>query len=348
MAALEAENHHLKQQNAELKVDKKARKKAKKDPQKSLINDAIKMEVWRTVKFVSGEEQLSMASRKVLKYLSPEGYNLTSVVPEDVAHVAEWVEEHRDTVSSVLNGHRSYVVGRIKEICIEFLDQNPEVPLPSAQDIEGCVARKTGLNKALFVFWWDKIVPRGAGNVIHWTPKTRHYQKMSSSTVGGKADAGLEIPPSTEAFAAVAYISNREKWMKMHELKRENPGKALNIVKNATKVKNKEDRVLDVFTDEHPELLPTWTDSNVGQAKFGGWKREGMDEFKRLRILCKEARAKPANLSMETKTLKDIRATNKITELTWLEQRKKMGYGAKQPTVAAREEVADLFDSDEE
>ena len=72
--------------------------------------------------------------------------------------------------------------------------------------------------------------------MVHWSTKTRYYHTITGSFVGGNSD-----------------MCNREKWIKMHEL--QEAGKTFNIVKNVSKIKRTKPKRLDLFYDDHPELV---------------------------------------------------------------------------------------------
>ena len=83
-------------------------------------------------------------------------------------------------------------------------------------------------------------------------------------------------------------------------------------------------------------LLSKWTDSNCGQAKFGGWKDEGLDRFIAFRKDVKKGRAKSHNETLENEILTLLRAENNITAPTPEEQRKLDGYGQRKTPAAAK------------
>ena len=341
-----AELAATKRQVVELTVATKKSKKPKKDPLWNVINQAFRKEVWREAKFISGEGQLTKVSKLVLKFLAYKDIHLDSTDPHEVDKVDQWTTAHNKTVSSILNGHRSYVVQRIKDTCWAFMDVNGHDSLPTAGAIEHIIARDKHVDEDIMMWWWDKILPMAAGNTDHWSVATRYYGTITDSFVGGDPAKGREIPCGTEAFAAVAFISNRAKWIKMHEL--QEAGKSFNIVKNSSKVKDKGPKILNLFYDEHRELVPTWTDTNVGQALFGGWSQEGLKKFVELRKLCKTSRGTKRSEALEKKILKALREENGIAADNYVEHRKSLGYGKKVATsVAAVAEVAGLFDDED-
>ena len=336
-----AELAAAKRQVAELTGATKKGKKSKKAPLSSLIRGAIKSEVWRDAKFISGEAQLEKVCKLVLSNLAFPNLKLDSQEPEEVTKVEQWIAEHSKTVSSELNGHRSYVVGRIKDACWAYMKQHGREELPTVDMIEDVLARNKDVDPGTMMWWWDKILPMAAGNKIHWSTKTKYFHTITGSFVGGNPDSGREIPCSTEAFAAIAFMCNRAKWMKMFELRK--PGMKFNIVKNASKVKNKNPKILNLFYEEHPELVPNWTDSNVGQAIFGGWSQEGLRKFVGIRKALKIARGTKHSVALEKKALVALRKENGITAKTIEEHRKSLGYGKKTASVASLPEVEDVF-----
>ena len=304
-----------------------------KDPATAVIKKALKIHVWREAKFISTKGQLVRLSKKVLKYVAPKDMKAAEVDP--------WVEAHMKTVSRELNSHRSYVVQRIKDVCMDWMGLHGKDSLPSEAEIMNILARKK-VNLDIFRWWWDEILPAAVGTAKQWSPTTRYYQTISNSRVADNPEQPLEVPCNTEAFAAFEYINNLEKWPLMFELKVDS--RSLNIVKNAESLKIKNPKNLDVFTAEHPKLIPKYTASNVGQAPFGGTTTAGLEKFVEYRQINKIARKTKQSEKYEDQVLKALRAAHGIELDDHEAHRKSLGYGKKK-SVAEPTEVAGLYSS---
>ena len=327
---------------------KKARKSSKNSQLRSQVYEVIKNNLWHTIKFIQCNDSLKILSVKVLRFMGLKGLNPDSKKPEELANCEEWCEEHGAVVSSCLNQHRSYVVSQIKTACMQYLEKFDE--LPSLNDIGYCVCRKSRAKDDVFLWWWDKVLPMAAGNLVHWNEQQRYYEPISGSFVPDTEQKVLNMSASTEAFAQLVYESNRIKWQKFKALKKANPGKNLKIVKNKDKVKpasGKNPNSFVAYSDQDAGLDPLYTDSRAGQQKFGGWTNEGKTQYVKLRKAAKNARKHVDTPAREDRILKLLRAEYGITADNFADQKKLSGGKAKasEDTVT---EVAGLFDSDDE
>ena len=61
------------------------------------------------------------------------------------------------------------------------------------------------------------------------------------------------------------------------------------------------------------ELKPKYTSADAGQARFLGWKTDGLKRFKDLQTMNKAARATPESAALEAAILAKVRAFHGIT-----------------------------------
>ena len=312
-----------------------SRKKAKKTEIDVLIREAIRKEVWRLVKFIPGEDDLPTISKTVLGVMGLNEYDVRSEDPEEVTKCDEWAATYGKNVSQTLNEIRQDVVGRIRNECYSYLDVHDGEDLPTFDVMRSCLARVSTCSRDAFCWYWDKLLPATTGNAVHWTPEIRHCTTISKGQVGDNPKAKL-IPDTTEAFCLLVYESNRDKWQKVWQVQQTVPGKQVKIRKNEAAIKKKCDKFHCMCWEEDATLLSKWTDSNCGQAKFGGWKDEGLDRFIEFRKDVKKGRAKSHNETLENEILTLLRAQNNITAPTPEEQRKLDGYGQRKTPAAAK------------
>ena len=325
---------------------------------KAIIDSSIKAEGWRLVKFIGGDADLQKVSRNLLMISgigeNAEGgptYKWTDQTPADVAKIAQWVEDYKHVVSSCWNEHRNYVQGRIKKVCTDYLKAGKD--LPSVDAVERVLYRRSDHDENVFAWWWDVILPMAVGNKVHWNHKVRYFEKISESNIGTSAQKN--IPPSTEAFAFVVYESNRAKWVRMKELKEENPGLKMVVLDDKNSKKKKSDfNVSDpecfyAFTSEEPDLIARWTNPRSGQSKFGGWKREGKERFKKVRASCSKGRKLATCPGFEEIVFDLVRANKGYTGKDWAEHSANVGKAKPKDSVAALPDIEDLGEeSDEE
>lgn len=65
-----------------------------------------------------------------------------------------------------------------------------------------------------------------------------------------------------------------------------------------------------------------YTCADSGQAKYGGWKQDGLREFARLRKLNKKARKKESSKALERQILAKVRVANGKTAQSHEEEKK--------------------------
>lgn len=76
------------------------------------------------------------------------------------------------------------------------------------------------------------------------------------------------VPPSTEAWALLAYENCYEKWINTHEY--------LNDPSNKDKKRPRYEKKKDPNSIKFSGL---YSDPNSGQARFGGWTQDGLERF---------------------------------------------------------------------
>lgn len=127
-------------------------------------------------------------------------------------------------------------------------------------------------NKAMFVWYVTEYLPCFALHQFYGVEKHHKgcvsYLKLPQA----KDDKALCVPPSTEAFALVAYDNCRDRWealmkWKLDPANQDKKGGMPKYCKNQTETHN---------------LKGKYSDGAKGQARFGGWTKEGRDLFKGL------------------------------------------------------------------
>ena len=321
---------------------------AKNAELKGLVRDACRKELWRLVKFIQGANALKKVAGKCLEIMGITGYKFKSKEPQDIAQIEQWVEENSKVVAIQMNEQRCYAVSQMKKASLRYLAANKATSLPSLGAIELIVTRSDAADPDIFQWWWDEVLPMAAANSVHWTPEQRHYETISTSQAGNSAKC-LNIPPSTEAFAAVCYECNRKKWMQMAAISAAHPGQKILYAQNEAQVKRKNPNAYYAYTDEYPNLQPLYTDAKVGQAKFGGWKRAGLARYAELLKLNQAARLTAESKVLETAVLLALRAHHGIQGKTLEEELARTGATkAKKPDAVEEEIDGLLWGADEE
>ena len=327
----------------------------------------FKEDEWRITKFLTSDKQIRMSAHRFLdSTLSADfctlkdgtvgkvGKNLDLLSEESAKNRDDWSDTYGDFVLQALTKQRQYVQNQVKSAANEWMDQhNGDLPIPG--QIRLCTSRELPLtqpttmdkNLELAAWYYDKLLPNVCGERKIWPEDVRHFEHISDATLPESEGKKLRITPSTEAFAHIVYENNYSKWKKMWVVKKENPGKKMMIIKHAKADDDKDPKVHYCLLSDGFEAKYSLPD--CGQAKFGGWKKEGLEKFAKTMAKCKEVRTNNRKKceEWEDAVLAKVKEDNGIA-FDSLEEKQRAKKRKTEPVVASVDEVADIMDSDEE
>jgi hypothetical protein len=143
----------------------------------------------------------------------------------------------------------------------------------------------------------DMMVPAVAG-VKLFSESVRHSEPMCTSLIPNTNSN--RITASTEAFTVLLYKNAWEKWNTQHRWKsmKENQGRAKEMPRYSRK-----------FPDKNREFMTVYSDTGLGQQRYGGWSEEGKIEYGRLQRLAMYARKNHAErcLAEDTACVESLR-----------------------------------------
>jgi len=199
------------------------------------------------------------------------------------------------------------VQSRMKDDCLALLRNREREALPhpdvlerillrddSVNDIyeddtEEDVERKTNgrkLFQQMFDFYVEKLLMNVAGHHM-WGYNAKYFEEVSKSLIPNTKLP--RITASTEAFAILCYKNCWKKWNQHHRDEQAH-------IKSGAKGKFECPRWNRKRPDENLGYKPQYTDSAAaGQKKLGGWSREGLKEYNRLKHALLEERQKPGS-----------------------------------------------------
>lgn len=311
------------------------------------IKSKVRMELWRTIKFVSSNNQQMQMTRMLCTLLGDE--NMTGNGPEAEHARQEWVTLHADYCLQQLNNTRSYVIGRLREAAFAYMDQEAAgsddgVPtLLSYASLKKAIYRnfdpdtdEGAFDMRTFQWYVHKLLPRAAGNPKHWGV-TKYCFKTISVSHFPDSPTKLHVPPNTEAFCLIVWEGYSQLWKEQWIKKRQDP-KA--NIKPPRKKGGQEP------TNEEKKLLAKCTTLDAGQKQFGGWKIEWVRKFVQYKKEIKEIRKTGKSQDIELKAMLAIRAAEEIAESdleAYLAAKKKR----KAEETVAPPEIDDLFEDEE-
>jgi hypothetical protein len=129
-------------------------------------------------------------------------------------------------------------------------------------------AQKTEYLVFLFEWYVTTLLPCFAGN--KWWGAEKLHKGCVSSLLLPNTDCSYMVPPSTEAFALVAYENCYERWKAMDVFRKDSDNEGKPLPKYCPK--NAETEI----------YRGKFSDGASGQARYGGWSNKGRNLFTKL------------------------------------------------------------------
>jgi ribosomal protein S18 len=279
------------------------------------------VELFRNCKFIDSKKQLDTTICK-------EVMKLLGVDYEDKDRVREFVDEHAKLINRTITDKRNYVQSRTKEAAFAWMaDHNGT--LPSVQQLKDCALRKINLedpvDKEVFKWYWTVLLVDA-----HTTNEWGNVMMISYPSQARTDEDKLIITSASEALAVLMLDNNRDKWLAMY--------KYLHTDKKGDKIPK---RTKDNKEDDDLKALfnAKYTVQDGGQKPFGGWIKQGKQEFVKLKNDIKKAKKEKYFVEVEKKFLEMLRKENpKLSEDA---ERPK-----KRAKIAKPEDVIETFDDD--
>ena len=319
---------------------------------------ALKEHCWRKSTFCQTEEDVKILAAKVCKksgYAQWEPEN-----PNCDANIKKYVDDNWQAFSALLNEHRNAVNGKIQKVAHRYLTENETEHLPPLDELKKIIVRDEELDRDLFAWWWEEVLPAVVGNSHHWDHKIYNYATISGHRAtrddgnAGKLNDGY-VSPLLEAYAYFAFENNYTKWATTWKLKKVFPGKKHQPCTNFKKYRgtpdenypfvmpSKDNKTIYIASDieakegtKYP-LRTLYSDPNAGQQTFGGFRKGAVDIAMGYYEECRDGRKSASGRKLE-KEMYDILRTDKgITKNSYEEQMKK---GKKQKIELLPEDTA--------
>ena len=282
----------------------------------SLIFEVFKSKIWQKVKFIgSNQDEVNVTERVMKVFPDPD---LQEDSPKGAALRSEWMTNYSGEVLKAVNTTRSYVQSRVREVVFSRLEEAK--PLPNLMFLQMLMRREVDLNSPSqleqAVWWWDVVMPRCTANQTHFSPKVRYFDIISRATSDNKTKKP-DISASTEAFAAIVYQNSVQKWKRYYDLRKEHPGKSIEIKTKKNQAWCDEMNEITpkkwyVTVESFPDLLPKYTNPEAGQVARGGWNETGMKQHHEWKKQVEKARKTPDGIAMEERILAEMRRVNGI------------------------------------
>ena len=193
----------------------------------NLVYDLAKTDLFKTVKFISSEEELEFATRLVMNMIAPQEHE--DLTGKKLAEAeAKWITENCESVRKAINEWRNYVQGELQKYVKEALrDEDPNVfdQLPKAEEMYDLIMRK-GLGKKdpnreynewKFDVIWDILMSKVAGHA-NWSKGKRHHGLMSFHKPKGAGEKDpAYVSEEDEAFLVLLWENYLDRWVYLHK-----------------------------------------------------------------------------------------------------------------------------------
>ena len=343
MARLERENAVLSEYVTGVKAstDQKIFAKGRQNnAMKALISEVFRTIIWRKYKFISNIEQEQAITGKIFDLIDMPDIQKTS------AAKTVFIRDYSLCVITEFNKLRTYKMQRLARPVFALLGAAPDgddeqgdaeqdntpssiTEMPTLAQMVSCMSRKFSPNDdqmmAIFMWYWDKFLPHVTGSGLLFKSLQRHYTTISKCAPKHQPNQPY-MTPSLEAFAVLAFENNEEKWKYQAELKKKYPQKRI------IPAKRKVDKSLPEPDEDSfeisgetirlygPKSRGKYTMPDSGQARYGGWKKEGLDRYIELYKMAKAGRKARNCKEIEQESLEDLRNKNGLVAKTHEEE----------------------------
>ena len=268
------------------------------------VNDKAKEEVaaavveflFRGCKFLSTDDQLKSACEDLMGDMPRFKSYLDDVNTKD-DYIEAFYDAYGDVVCKTLNVARSNCQQGIKKAYEERYRKGLSMPTPrqlalvilrKGLEYDPNHPTKNAQNREWFRWYWEHLLPKCCSE-SRWGRSIRHYGIISAHAPANYPKTKY-VTSSDEALVLLIY---------------ENCGQRFPYCAKC--------KVDNVTVDKSSELYQSrWTDSAVGQSKFGGWDLEGRARFREIREKVSHAKRKIRTEVVEKFILGEIQAFHKI------------------------------------
>jgi hypothetical protein len=258
------------------------------------IDDAVKNKLYKIVKFINCTETECKAAVIVLDHIKlPQ----MSESPEARASA---IKAYKRPIKQKLFLRKGYVNAEMKKLAFKMLKKNVE--LPSYESVLKCANRTIDVDDEdemnLFMWYWEDLLPKMVG-AKEWDGSVCYYTTISSAKMADQPKDAL-VTVSDEAMTALMWENCLERYKACYA-----------FTKNTANAGKKQ-----------PNLPGKYTVLDKGQAKWGGWTNEGVQQFNKYFLEVKAGRKSANCAPLEAKCLEMLRKKYNIVCPTPEEQEK--------------------------
>ena len=264
------------------------------------VVDYCKTQLFRKVKFITGEEMTTKAVTTVMDALN--------IVAHERPH---FVKLYTTCVTGSINSKRSTCeqAGRkiVRNLLIEKQHKKDNGVPPYYMDSLVKLRRSykgSAADLEAFVWFFGNFLDCVSG-ARAWGGQQKYVDEVSKAEIKGVGGRIKLVTVSDEAFGLLLYENYVDKWIqKFHEERR-----TLLPSMICTGNKKKSDAGRKKNGDGATKIRGKYTKGTVGNCEFGGWSGKGLRRFNELCQTVDQDRQDPKASMMEGYLLKEIRRT---------------------------------------
>lgn len=273
-----------------------------------------KQEIWRTVKFISNEEQLKLVCAQIMAYSEELSQYVADNLKKEVkeAYIASLAKNYGEKICGAINSIRTNVQSNIRKAYVERAMKGLPMPTPAemlhvikrkdlimdsdkpkeGQTEQEFVALKAKFQRNMdwFLWYWEKLLVQDAGKEW-WSGSIRHYGTISAYAPLDEPN-NKYITNSTEAMIVLIFENCAQRFPYIVE-----------CAKAGVKVNMNSDR-----------FQAKWSNLQSGQNIFGGWEFEARSRFIDLKRSIRVAKSRPHVKDVEEIALKLLRKSLNLKE----------------------------------
>jgi hypothetical protein len=342
LAKVQAENGELKAFSSQVRGAKSAKALAKATMNTGVqteILQQIRTVVWRTTHFVANANQENTVSGWIHDLIYGEGKNEGKKL--------QWIDTYAGFIMEQINKHRTYVLQRLSGPAVDWLATHEK--LPTEQQMEMLLLRgfdpKDPKNEdimEIFMWYWDEFLPKVPGFGGIFKDSQRRYATISKCAPKNDPEAPY-ITPQMEAFAVVAFLNCKEKWIQYKKIKAEHPNKTIVPCTYVKGTKNEGPVGEYVVDGKHLRVYGEageYTSATGGQKRYGGWSVKGLKKYKQLKKMAKQGRKSKLCAAIEKQSLEELRESLGLVAATHAQEIKN-----RKPKKANGEDEEEEFDT---
>ena len=264
-----------------------------------LVKKETGVNLWRTCKFLSSQEQILKASGIVMNGIPAASSLFPDHVDDEDLKIRSFKATHGSVITSEINTKCTNAQSALRN---EHIKRHKKgLKMPSVRELQNVIRRKgleegdgkpedIALNRDWFMWHWDKLLPKVAGKT-NWAQSKRHCGTISSA-VHPDDPTKKCITTTDEALVALLCENCGQRFPYVARCKNSNPPV-------------EEDKTCEKYQSK-------FSTTQAGQDDMGGWNAAGRLRFVKLTEAIRSSKGKEHVAGVEETCLHDLQVRYKL------------------------------------